>query len=729
MKTVSLKSTSNEKDTLEILFKPRSLAVIGASRTPGKIGFEIIRNLVEFGYQGKIFPVNPNTDFVHSMKCYSSIEEIPDAVDVAIIIIPKSGILDVVDACGRKRVQGLIVITAGFREVGQEGAQLEKELIRKVKQYHMRMIGPNCMGVINTAPDVRMNATFAYEQPLPGVIGFITQSGALGAAILSLNRDLNLGFSLFASIGNKANVSSNDLLELLERDERTRIILLYLENFGNPRKFTEITRRITRHKPIIAVKSGRTLQGSRAALSHTGAIAGTDLASDALFEQCGIIRAQSIHEMFDLAMAFISQPLPKGRNVAILTNAGGPGIMATDACVSLGLNIAELSDTTRQTLRSFLPDEASVVNPVDMIASATTDDYIRAMKTLIHDPKVDSLMVINVPPIMADPVEFAVEISRNAQGFTKPVVSCLMGVERVFRELQRREVRVIPIYPFPEAAAHALYGITRFAELKERPHEEPIQLDVDKDRAERILLDAWQEGRHVLNAIEAQKVLQAYGLAFPPYQTAVDLEGAIRACRDIGYPVVMKMLAQNVVHKSDVGGVIVDIRNDGEAVDAFMKLKERLKHFGSPEGAALIQPMLKNGTEIIAGVTTDPVFGPLLMFGMGGIYVEILKDVAFRVLPVAPQDVREMIRSIRAFPILEGARNREAADITVIENVLMRLAALAMDFPGIREVEVNPFLVGPPKTHSWALDARIILGNPPHLPIGKPMDEEIQENG
>ena len=711
-------------ETLHILFHPRSIAVVGASRSRGKIGYEIIKNLVEFGYQGKIFPVNPKADFVHSMKCYPDIEAVPDPVDLAILVVPKRAVLEIVEACGRKGVRGLVVITAGFREVGESGRELEQELVRRVKQYGMRMIGPNCMGIINTAPDVRMNATFAYEQPLPGEIGFITQSGALGAAILSLNRDLNLGFSLFASIGNKANVSSNDLLELLEHDERTRIILLYLENFGNPRRFTEITRRITRHKPIIAVKSGRTVQGSRAALSHTGSLAGTDLASDALFEQCGVIRAQTINDMFDLAMAFVSQPLPEGRNVAVLTNAGGPGIMATDACVSLGLNLAELSDETREELARFLPPEASLANPVDMIASATTDDYVRAMELLVRDPGVDSLLVINVPPIMADPVQVAVEISRVAQGFHKPVVGCFMGVERIFRELQRREVAIIPIYPFPETAARALWGITRYAELRRRPVEALPDLDVDRERAADVLERAWNEGRPVLTAVEAQEVLAAYGVGFPPSQTAADMEEAIRAARQLGYPVVMKVVAPDVLHKSDIGGVVVDIRNDGEAVDAFMQLRDKIEQLGLADARILVQPMIKVGAEVIAGVTTDPVFGPLLMFGLGGVYVEVLKDVAFRVLPVTRQDIREMIRSIRAFPILEGARSRKAADLTRVEDLLLRIARLARDFPGVREVEVNPFLVGPPEEQSWAVDARIILGNPPTVPVGKPLTRD-----
>jgi acetyltransferase len=716
---------SSQHHELTPLFYPRSIAVIGASRHRGKIGYEIVRNLLDFGFQGKVFPVNPTADVVHSIKAYPTVLDVPDPVDLAVVVVPKEQVLDVVDQCGRKGVRGLVVITAGFRETGPEGAERERQLVQRVRQYGMRMIGPNCMGVINTDPCVSMNATFAYERPLPGSIGFISQSGALGAAILSLSRHLNLGFSMFASIGNKANVSSNDLLEYWDSDERTKVILLYLEDFGNPRRFAEIARRVMRRKPVIAVKSGRTLAGSRAALSHTGSVAGTDVAVDALLEQCGVIRALSIGDMFDMAMAFVSQPLPRGRRVAILTNAGGPGILAADACVGLGLEIAELSSSTKTALRSFLPREASVENPVDMIASATTEMYGRAMRVLLEAEEVDSLMVVNVPPIMQDPFQVAVEISQIARAYDKPVVGCFMGVEAIFRELQRREVELIPLYPFPESAARALWGLTRYAELRSRPERAPLPtIQADVAQAEAILEAAWQAGRTVLTAAEAQAVLSCYGIAFPPGRVVRSLEAAVLACREIGYPVVMKMVAPGLVHKSDVGGVIVDVRNDGEAVDAYMELVRRAEGAGIALEGVYVQAMAR-GVEVILGVATDPMFGHVLMFGLGGVYVEVLKDVAFRVLPVYRDDIREMIRSIKAYPILAGVRGGRPVDLATLEDALVRLARLVTDFPGIREVEVNPFLVGGPGEPAWAVDARLILGNAPRVVVGKPLEPAV----
>ncbi len=713
---MSKSSSKSQWETLLPIFFPKSVAVIGASRTPGKIGYEIIDNLMKSRFTGKIFPINPKADAVHGIKAYPSILDIEDAIDLAIICIPKEYVFEAVDQCGQKGVKGLITITAGFRETGEKGLELEKQLIEKVETYGMRMIGPNCMGVINTHPDVRMNATFAYEEPLPGTIGFISQSGALGAAILSLARELNLGFSLFASIGNKANVSSNDLLELWERDERTKIILLYLENFGNPNRFTEIARRVTRKKPIIAVKSGRTIAGSRAAMSHTGAIAGADIASDALFEQCGVIRADSIEEMFDMAMAFISQPLPKGPRVAVLTNAGGPGIMATDMIVNSGLHMAELSMKTKETLRSFLPAEASVQNPIDMIASATTQDYVRALHLLHEDENVDSILIINVPPIMANPFEVAVEISHAVKGFRKPVVGCFMGVERIFRELQRKEVDMIPLYPFPETAVQALWGITRYAILRDKPMDFPERFDVDVQSAREILERNWEENRRVLPSPEVQRLLNMYGIPFAPSYTVDVLEDAIMACRKLGYPVVMKIVSEKLVHKSDVGAVITDIRNDTEAVDSFLRLKDITQKFELDDARFLIQRMIHAHTEIIVGASTDAIYGPLLMFGLGGIYVEVLKDVAIRVIPVTRTDVREMVRSIRAFPLLQGARGHKPVDIEIIEEVLLRIAQCMLDHPGIQEVEINPLLIGDGDPPICAVDARLILGNQPATP-------------
>ena len=433
---------------LDPIFRPKSIAVVGASQKPGKIGWEIVHNIIRYGFKGKLFPVNPNSEFVHSLKCYSKITDIDDKIDLAVIVVPRNLVLDRIDECGQKGVRGLVLITAGFKEVNTEGRLLEETLARRVRKYGMRMVGPNCMGVINTHPDISLNATFAPELPIRGRISFITQSGALGVTILSLSRERNAGFSMFASIGNRTDVSSNDLLEYWENDPDTGIVLMYLENFGNPRNFVQIAKRFTARKPVLAVKSGRTLQGARAASSHTGVLATADVASDAIFDQCGVLRANTIDELFDYATALVSQPLPAGNQIAILTNAGGPGIMATDACVSLGLELAEYEEKTRKSLRDILPAEANPNNPLDLLAGATPEHYRKALDVLLEDTHVDAVLLINVPPIMIDPVEVAATVTEVARKHNKPVLGCFMGIEDILRTIQDTKLAIIPLYPF-----------------------------------------------------------------------------------------------------------------------------------------------------------------------------------------------------------------------------------------------------------------------------------------
>lgn len=700
----------NERHELDYIFRPRSVAVIGASRQRGKIGREIIHNIIQYGFKGKVFPVNPNAEEVNSIKCYPSVMDIPDPVDLAIIIVPRDKVCDAIDECYKKKIKGLLVITAGFKEIGEKGIIYEKQLKEKVEAYKMRMVGPNCMGIINTEEDVKLDATFASDMPLAGNIGFISQSGALGVAILSLSRAINLGFSMFASIGNKTNISSNDLLEYLENDDRTKAILLYLEDFGNPIKFTQIARRLSQKKPVLAVKAGRTLAGARAASSHTGSMTSLDIAADALFDQCGVLRASSIDELFDFALAFTSQPMIKGDRICILTNAGGPAIMATDALVSLGLKMATLSPNVVEYLKSILPPEASLRNPVDMIAGATEREFSLALKAILDDPNVDAVIVMNVPPIMQNPVAIANAIAEVAKSHNKPVLGCFMGVEHIIKELQKNEISTIPLYSFPESPAKALAAMVKYYKLKTKDRGKMRTYDVQRDKAQSFIEEALKSGIKILAQNKAEEILNCYGIPFAPSYLAHSLEESIFKAREIGYPIVIKAISSSQTHKSDWGGVIVDIRNDGELIDAYQNMHKKINSMGiSDLDGILVQKMLKGGKEIVIGMSYDRIFGPLLMVGLGGIYVETIKDVAFRIHPITDVDAMEMIQSLKAYPILLGVRGEAALDINYLAEVLQRFSQLIGDFPCIKEIDINPFILAPNKNISMAIDARIVI--------------------
>lgn len=696
---------------LDAIFRPRSIAVIGASKQRGKIGWEIVHNIIRYGFEGKVFPVNPRAESIHSIKSYRSIQDVPDPVDLAVIVVPRETALSVIEECGVKGVKGLVVITAGFKEVSEEGARLEKQLSDLIQKYGMRMIGPNCMGVINTDPAIKLDATFAPELPVRGKIGFITQSGALGVTILSLSRERQVGFSMFASIGNKTNLSSNDLLEYWEEDPDTQMVLLYLENFGNPRRFIQIAKRFTRTKPILAVKSGRTLAGARAASSHTGALATLDVATDAIFEQYGVIRANTIDELFDYATALAGQPLPQGIRIAILTNAGGPGIMATDACISLGLELAEFEERTKAELRRILPAESNPNNPLDLLASAGPGLYQSALQILLQDQNVDAALVISVPPIMVDPVKVATAVSAVAAKFRKPVLGCFMGVKDILRTIQETSQSIIPLYAFPESAARALNGLVRYARIQKQVYGEPTLFPVDREKAEEIFANSRRENRTVLHPVELREVLQAYGIPVAPIAFARNLEEAILHARKLGYPVVMKALFRERQHKSDVGGVMLDLRTDGEVIDAYTHLSARIREQGleSEWEGVYLQPMIRGGKEVIIGMTYDPTFGPLLMFGLGGIYVETMSDTIFRIIPITANDAYNMIQSIKGYPLLKGVRGEPGVDIDLLAEMLQRVSQLSSDFHFIRELEINPFIASSKRDLNLAVDFRARL--------------------
>ena len=547
---------------LDRLLRPRSIAIVGASRSPGNtIGYQILDNLLRHGYAGAVYPVNPYAHAIHSVRAYPSVLDIPDEVDLAVIVVPKQHVVAVAEECGQKGVGGLVVISAGFREVGGAGGQREKELMEVVRRYGMRLVGPNCMGVLNTDPALRMNATFAPTMPPAGPVSFMSQSGAMGVTILDYAAEYGVGIAQFVSVGNKPDVSGNDLIEYWAEDPRTGLILMYLENFGNPRRFIELARQITRRKPILAVKSGRSAAGAQAASSHTGALAGTDRAIDALFAQSGAQRVDTVEELFDLAMAFAHQPVPRGRRVAIVTNAGGPGIIIADACAAHGLEIPHLSEATQRTLAAHFPEEAALSNPVDMIASATPHSYHIAVEAVLADENVDAVIATFVPPlgVRQEDVAEAIVAVAGAQR-EKPVLAVLMGREGLPQGLAELQAAGIPGYRFPESAVRALAAMARHHEWLQRPLGEVRHFEVDDAAVARILAAAHAAGRRKLGEAEAMQVLQAYGIPVAPYRLVHGEAEAAAAAAEIGYPVVLKVVAEPIVHKSDVGGVAVDGR-------------------------------------------------------------------------------------------------------------------------------------------------------------------------
>src|SRR5437867_8593464 len=537
--------------TLSAILRPRSIAVVGASRHETSIGREILHNLIEYGFSGPIYPVNPNASSIHSIKCYPSLRDIPDPVDLAVVVVPKEFVPRVVDDAVARQVQGLVVITAGFKEVGGQGETAEHAIRDRIRAAGIRMVGPNCMGVINTDPEVLMNATFAATRPEPGSVGFMSQSGALGEVILAHAHDIGLGIAYFVSMGNKTDVSGNDLIEAWENDPRVNVILMYLESFGNPGRFLTIARRVTRTKPILAVKSGRTAAGARAAFSHTGALAGAGVAYDTLLDQAGVIRVESMSEMFTLATAFAHERLPKGNRVGILTNAGGPAIMATDACETLGLEVAELPAATQTALRRVLVPEASVRNPVDMVAAADAASYAAALGILKDAPALDGLIVIFVSPIMINAVEVARAIIAAARDAARPILTCFMGKGQGEQAVEELRTAGVPVYMFPEEAARALAGLHRYGHIRSRPEGRQRHFDVDREGAATALAGASGAGRQVLLPEETEGLLRAYGLPVVPQAVAADEKEAVAAAARIGYPVVLKGIAETLVHKSE----------------------------------------------------------------------------------------------------------------------------------------------------------------------------------
>jgi len=692
---------------LDALFRPRSVAVIGASRKRGSIAGEVFHNLLSSEFPGPIYPVNPAARSVQSVRAYPSILDVPDEVDLAVIVVPQRIALDAVKECAKKGVRGIVMITAGFAEVGEEGRAAQAEIARVVREHGMRMLGPNCLGLLNTDPAVRLNATFAPTWPPTGGVAIASQSGALGISLLDYARNLGIGVSMFASTGNKADISGNDLLEYWENDDATRQIILYLESFGNPVRFMEIARRVSRKKPILVVKSGRTAAGARAASSHTGALAGMDVAVDALLGQAGVIRADTMAELFLLAGLLTNQPVPQGNRVAILTNAGGPGIMASDACESRGLELPELSPHTIESLRAFLPRAASIANPVDMLASASAQDYERSLQLLLRDDRIDSVIVLFVPALVTGAADMARAVVRASNGSSKPVLVCPVGTHGVPEALEILRAAKIPTYSFPEEAAFALAHAVRYGQWLQKPTGVVPELrDVSREKARAVL-----EGRKAgwLSADEVRALLGAYGIRMPRSQVVRSAAEAEDAARAIGGKVAVKLVSGEMLHKTEVGGVKLGLSTPEEAGQAFEEIRANLAAQGLADKmeGALVQEMIAGGVETYVGSTEAPGFGMLVAFGIGGINVELWKDVVFRVHPLTDLDAREMIDQIRGGALLEGFRGMPPADKEAIASAILRVDRMVGDNPEIRELDINPLVALPPGQGVVALDARI----------------------
>ncbi|GAB4194398.1 MAG: acetate--CoA ligase [Roseiflexaceae bacterium] len=694
---------------LEAIFAPQSVAVVGASPDPSKLGHRVLKNVVENGYQGRIIPIHPTAAQVLDLPAFPSISAVDGPIDLAVLVVPPQAVLAVVDECGAHGVRGLVVITAGFKEVGGPGRELEQQLVERVQHYQMRMVGPNCLGIIDTT--TRLNASFAALMPDPGQIAFMSQSGAICTAILDWSKREGIGFSRFVSLGNKADVDEVALLEAWGGDPQNRVILAYLEGITNGPGFVQTARRVTKTTPVIAIKSGTTDAGTKAISSHTGSLAGSEKAYEAAFGQSGIIRAQSMEELFDFALAFAYQPPIQGERIAIVTNAGGPGIITADAIERSGLTLARFDPATIEHLRDSLPPTANVFNPIDVIGDARADRYEIALRAALADPNVDAVIVLFTPQAGGEPEKTAELTARLAQAQSKPVVASFMGALSIGPALELLNQQRIPNYPFPERAVASLRALAQQRAWAERPTGDYVQFEADRPRVQRVFEQVRATGRVALGEIEAREVIEAYGMRLPQSRLARSPEEAAQIASEIGFPVVMKISSPDILHKSDIGGVRVGIADATAARDTYELIEYRARKYSRDATiwGVLVQEMVPKGREVLVGVTRDPQFGPLVAFGLGGIYVEVLQDVAFRLAPVSRQEVHEQVRAIRTFALLQGVRGEPPADIAAAEEVVLRVSQLVTDFPEIVEMDINPLVVNNQGQGAVVLDARIIL--------------------
>lgn len=693
------------------ILSPKRVAVIGASRSPESVGGAVFRNLLKDGFNGVVFPVNPNAPSIGGVLAYKTVLDIPGDIDVGVIVVPAEHVLAAVEQCAMKGANGVVIISAGFSEAGKDGIERERKLIERCLAYGLRVIGPNCLGAMNNAVDVRFNATFSPVTPPSGGLSIGSQSGALGLALLDHARSINLGIKDFVSIGNRIDISNNDLLEFWEDDPYTKVICLYLESFGNPRKFGRIARRISYKKPVIAIKSGKSIAGAAAAGSHTGALAAPDIAVDALFRQAGVIRVNSIQAMFNAAEILAHQPLPRGPRVGILTNAGGPGVLAADACDGLGLKVQPLSDETQGRLREFLPKAAATRNPVDMIATAPPDSFKRALSVMLDDPELDSIIVIYIPPMVTKPADIASAVGEvlSKRVGEKPVVTCFMMSQEALSDLRRNSVHNLRPFIFPEDAVYALalsYEYARYREMEEGVIVSYPEIDAevsrkrafnDKNKSEWMLPET------------AMRLIKDYGIGSAETAAAATADEAAVMADAMGYPVAIKLRSSSITHKTEVKGVITGVKNGPDVKAAFAEIKTRLDAagLGDKMEGVIVQKMSGPGEEMIIGVTQDPVFGPVIMLGFGGVHVELIKDVTFAIHPLRDVDPDRMLERLKCLPLLLGYRGRPVCDIAALKDTLLRLSALIEDFPEIEQMEINPLIVLPEGQGCVAVDVRV----------------------
>ncbi len=694
---------------LDNFFNPKSVAVIGASKDPRKVGSSILGNLKDNGYSGGIYPVNPSADSIMGLKSFDKTSSIPAKVDLAVIAVPREFVMDVIKDCGMKGVRAAIVITAGFKETGSDGRILEESLLELAASYGMRILGPNCLGLINAGNG--LNASFAPSMPLKGNIAFFSQSGALCTAILDWSLARGVGFSKFISLGNKSDIDELDMMEYLSDDPDTKVILGYIEGVGAGRKFMERAWDTVRKKPLVIAKAGGTAAGAKAASSHTGSLAGSERAWEAVFTQTGILRADTIEHLFNYALAFADNPIPEGPNLAVVTNAGGPGIIAADACERSLARMAELTPATVARLRKDLPTSAGFFNPVDVIGDARADRYADALEAVLADPNVDGALVVLTPQAMTEVEDTAREIARLKKQTAKPVLASFMGGERVRKGSEILRDEQVPVYPYPEDGVKSFEALVRYRAAKGRSKPVIKTFDVDRERVRQAIDKARALGKFELGEGDAREVIAAYGFRIPGNFLAVTSKEAVARAREVGYPVVMKIASPDILHKTDVGGVRVGIKDGKEVEAAFLEITSNAKRL-MPRAMVLgcmVQEMVTGGREIILGMSKDPQFGPLIMFGMGGIYVEALGDVSFRIAPLGESDAQEMMREIKMYRILKGLRGERPSDIGAIREAIIRLSQLVCDFPEIVEMDINPLLVKDDGGGAVAIDSRITL--------------------
>lgn len=696
--------------SVEKFFNPESIAVVGASQTEGKVGYEILTNMINAGYKGKIFPVNYKAKTMEKLKCYPDLESIGQVPDLVIIVVPANSVPVVMQQCAKVGAKSVIIITAGFKEVGKEGRRLEQQIIQIAKQAGIRVIGPNCLGVI--APANNLNASFGGDLPQKGAIGYISQSGALMAAILDTANAHGIGFSKLVSIGNKADINELDVIKAFDSDPDTRVIAGYLENITDGSTFVNQAEKISHDKPILLMKSGSTEAGARAVSSHTGSLAGSETAYEAVFERAGIIRCFSVKSQFDFAQAFASQPLPVGGRVAVITNAGGPGIMAADAIEQKGLEFAKFADETVKKLTSKLPVAANWYNPVDVLGDALADRYEFAINSVIDDPNVDTVLVLLTPQAMTDAVGTAKAIARiSHQKPQKPILACFLGANKVSEAIKVLREAGIPQYDSPENAVLTIKLMVDYVKWRARPKRIVKLFPVNRRKVETIIEKHLRHQIREIGEVESKEILEAYGFVTPKGSIATTAEQATNIAQQIGYPVVMKIASPDIIHKSDIGGVKIGLKNAQEVMDAFDLLMYRVPK-QAPDAdiiGVFVQQMCAGGKEVILGMNRDLRFGPLMMFGMGGTMVEVLKDVSFYLAPLTSEEAKQMLVNTKTYKMLIGVRGEKGVDIDAIAEGLQRLSQLVTEFPHIQELDINPYVVGPEGTIPIAVDARITV--------------------